>query len=101
MSSHGRPIVGEGDVQEMLTAYRDAIQFVTVKHAARNIYNGYLGWFQADPWALDPLPYVDCADISSFLAQYFINYNLNAVRPDTVPSANTEWRFQLSFLFPK
>lgn len=92
------------------------------------------------------------ADISSFLAQYFINYNLsdgwfltsgpiitanwkaaegntwlvpfgggfgrvfrvgsqplnfntqlfyNAVRPDTVPSANMEWRFQLSFLFPK
>jgi len=92
------------------------------------------------------------ADISSFLAQYFINYNLsdgwflttapiitanwkaadgdtwlvpfgggfgkvfrvgsqplnfntqlfyNAVRPDTVPRANMEWRFQLSFLFPK
>ncbi len=94
----------------------------------------------------------DRADISSFLAQYFINYNLsdgwflttapiitanwkaadentwlvpfgggfgkvfrvgsqplnfntqlfyNAVRPDTVPRAKMEWRFQLSFLFPK
>jgi len=92
------------------------------------------------------------ADISSFLLQYFINYNLsagwyltsapiitanwkaedgdkwmvplgggfgrvfplgrqpvnfntqlfyNAVRPDTLPSANIEWRFQLSLLFPK
>lgn len=94
----------------------------------------------------------DRADISNFLLQYFINYNLahgwfittapiitanwkagdgnkwvvpfgggfgkifrvgsqamnfnsqifyNAVKPDTAPSANLEWRFQLSFLFPK
>ena len=94
----------------------------------------------------------DRADISSFLLQYFINYNLaggwfitsapivtanwkaddgntwivpfgggfgrvfrvgsqamnfntqvfyNAVRPDTAPSANLEWRIQLNFLFPK
>jgi len=34
----------------------------TVKHAVRNIYNGYLGWFQADPWALDPLPYMKRAE---------------------------------------
>ena len=91
-------------------------------------------------------------DISTFLSQYFINYNLehgwfitsapiitanwkfpdgeqwivpfgggfgkvfvvgtrpmnfntqlfyNAVRPDTFPSSKVEWRFQLSFLFPK
>jgi alkyl sulfatase BDS1-like metallo-beta-lactamase superfamily hydrolase len=33
----------------------------TVKHAVRQIYNGYLGWFQADPWALDPLPYMERA----------------------------------------
>ena len=97
--THGRPIVGRANVENMLTAYRDAIQFVhdqtirymnkgytpeqlvevvalpphladhpwlgehygTVKHAVRNIYNGYLGWFQADPWALDPLPYVERA----------------------------------------
>lgn len=93
--THGRPIVGSDNIQEMLTAYRDAIQYVhdqtirymnkgytpdqlvevvvlpphlaenlwlgefygTVSHSVRNIYNGYLGWFQADPWALDPLPY--------------------------------------------
>ena len=30
-------------------------------HVVRNIYNGYLGWFQADPWALDPLPYMERA----------------------------------------
>ncbi len=34
----------------------------TVKHVVRNIYNGYLGWFQADPWALDPLPYMERAE---------------------------------------
>ncbi len=98
--THGRPIVGHDNIQKMLTAYRDAIQFVhdqtirymnrgytpeqlvevvtlpphlaehpwcneyygTVKHSVRNIYNGYLGWFQADPWALDPLPYLERAE---------------------------------------
>ncbi len=97
--SHGRPIVGSENIQNMLTAYRDALQFVhdqtirymnrgytpeqlvevvklpphlaehpwlnehygTVKHVVRNIYGGYLGWFQADPWALDPLPYMERA----------------------------------------
>lgn len=97
--AHGRPIIGYDNIQNMLTAYRDAIQFVhdqtirymnlgytpeqlvelvalpphladhpwlheyygTVKHTVRNIYNGYLGWFQADPWALDPMPYMDRA----------------------------------------
>jgi linear primary-alkylsulfatase len=28
----------------------------TVKHSVRNIYGGYLGWFQGDPTTLDPLP---------------------------------------------
>jgi len=28
----------------------------TVKHSVRQIYNGYLGWFQGDPVALDPTP---------------------------------------------
>ncbi len=97
--THGRPIVGYDNIQNMLTAYRDAIQFVhdqtirymnrgytpeqlvevvklpphlaehpwlgeyygTVKHVVRNIYGGYLGWFQADPWALDPMPYMERA----------------------------------------
>ncbi len=99
VGSHGRPIIGSNNIQNMLTAYRDAIQFVhdqtirymnqgytpeelvevvvlpdhlanhpwlgehygTVKHVVRNIYNGYLGWFQADPWTLDPLPYIERA----------------------------------------
>lgn len=34
----------------------------TVKHAVRQIYVGYLGWFQADPWALDPLPRMERAN---------------------------------------
>ncbi|MFN0118888.1 MAG: alkyl/aryl-sulfatase [Blastocatellia bacterium] len=93
--SHGRPLSGKDNVAEMLTAYRDAIQYVhdqtirwmnrgltpdeivekvgalpahlakhawlgefygTVKHSVRQIYNGYLGWFEGDPTALDPAP---------------------------------------------
>jgi len=92
--SHGRPVVGYDNIQNVLTAYRDAIQYVhdqtirfmnrghtpdelvelvtlpphladhpwlgefygTVKHSVRQIYVGYLGWFEGDPWALDPLP---------------------------------------------
>src|SRR4030095_12869925 len=26
----------------------------TVKHSVRNVYGGYLGWFQGDPTSLDP-----------------------------------------------
>ena len=33
----------------------------TVKHSVRQIYVGYLGWFQADPWELDPMPYMERA----------------------------------------
>lgn len=29
----------------------------TVKHAVRQIYTGYLGWFQGDPVDLDPIPW--------------------------------------------
>ncbi len=93
--SHGRPMSGQDKIEEMLTAYRDAIQYVhdqtirllnkgltpdeiveqvahlpahlaqhpwlgefygTVKHSVRQIYVGYLGWFEGDPTALDPLP---------------------------------------------
>ncbi len=95
--SHGRPMSGKDKIEEMLTAYRDAIQYVhdqtirllnkgltpdeiveqvahlpvhlanhpwlgefygTVKHSVRQIYVGYLGWFEGDPTALDPLPRV-------------------------------------------
>lgn len=34
----------------------------TVKHSVRQIYNGYLGWFQGDPVSLDPLPPKDKAE---------------------------------------
>ena len=33
----------------------------TVKHAVREIYVGYLGWFEGDPVALDPTPRVEKA----------------------------------------
>ncbi|HSD09640.1 MAG TPA: alkyl sulfatase dimerization domain-containing protein, partial [Candidatus Binatia bacterium] len=93
--SHGRPVEGKAEVDSLLTAYRDAIQFAhdqavrlinrgytpdevadalpalpprlaahpwveefygTVKHSVRGFYAGYLGWFEGDPTALDPLP---------------------------------------------
>ena len=93
--SHGRPVSGAAAIEELLTAYRDAIQYVhdqtvrqmnrgltpdelveavsklpphlashpwlgefygTVKHSVRQIYQGYLGWFDGDPASLDPLP---------------------------------------------
>jgi alkyl sulfatase BDS1-like metallo-beta-lactamase superfamily hydrolase len=93
--SHGRPVSGKQQIEELLTSYRDAIQYVhdqtvrwmnrgltpdeivekvgrlpphlaahpwlgefygTVKHSARQIYFGYLGWFEGDPTFLDPLP---------------------------------------------
>lgn len=34
----------------------------TVKHAVRQIYNGYLGWFDGDPVNLDPTPPVEKAE---------------------------------------
>jgi len=93
--SHGRPMTGKDSIEELLTSYRDAIQYVhdqtirnmnrgltpdelvevvsklpahlashpwlgefygTVKHSVREIYVGYLGWFEGDPTFLDPLP---------------------------------------------
>ena len=93
--SHGRPVSGRTNIEELLTSYRDAIQYVhdqtirnmnkgltpdevvevvsklpphlanhpwlgefygTVKHSVREIYIGYLGWFEGDPTFLDPLP---------------------------------------------
>ena len=98
--SHGRPMSGKDKIEDMLTAYRDAIQYVhdqtvrqmnrgltpdeiaevvsqlpphlanhpwlgefygTVKHSVRQIYFGYLGWFNADPTTLDPTPRVEQA----------------------------------------
>ena len=93
--SHGRPVSGKQAIEELLTSYRDAIQYVhdqtirnmnkgltpdelvevvsklpphlashpwlgefygTVKHSVRQIYVGYLGWFEGDPTFLDPSP---------------------------------------------
>lgn len=98
--SHGRPMAGKDKIEEMLTAYRDAIQYVhdqtvrqmnrgltpdeiaevvaqlpphlanhpwlgefygTVKHSVRQIYFGYLGWFNGDPTTLDPIPRIEQA----------------------------------------
>jgi alkyl sulfatase BDS1-like metallo-beta-lactamase superfamily hydrolase len=93
--AHGRPVEGSEAVANVLTAYRDAIQFThdqtirfmnkgmtpdelvevvklpkhlaehpwlgehygTVAHAVRQMYVGYIGFFEADPWQLEPMAY--------------------------------------------
>ncbi|NKF51775.1 MBL fold metallo-hydrolase [Shewanella sp. WXL01] len=95
INSHGRPVEGKAAVDNVLTAYRDAIQFThdqtirymnkgmtpdelvevvklpkhlashpwlgehygTVAHAVRQIYVGYNGFFEGDPWQLEPMAY--------------------------------------------
>ncbi|MBM7037863.1 MBL fold metallo-hydrolase [Vibrio sp. 188UL20-2] len=95
INSHGRPVEGKEAVSNVLTAYRDAIQYThdqtirymnkgmtpdelvevvklpdhlashpwlgehygTVAHAVRQIYVGYNGFFEADPWQLEPMSY--------------------------------------------
>lgn len=110
LPSHGTPLCGNGNVQKLLTNFRDAIQYThdqsvrymnkgysmeelpllipmpqyliddlstvktakgndvtdpkdylrffygSVPQAVRELYFGYLGWFQADPVALAPTP---------------------------------------------
>lgn len=46
-----------GDYSPYLREY-----YGTVKHAVRQIYNGYLGWFDGDPTTLDPTPPVEKAE---------------------------------------
>ncbi len=95
INSHGRPVEGKEAVANVLTSYRDAIQYThdqtirymnkgltpdelvevvklpkhlaehpwlgehygTVAHAVRQIYVGYNGFFEADPWQLEPMAY--------------------------------------------
>jgi len=92
--SHTRPLEGEDEIQETLTIYRDAIQYVhdqtirginrgltpdelvedvrlpehlathpfllehygTVEWSVRNIFSGYLGWFDGEGETLSPAP---------------------------------------------
>ena len=94
--SHTRPLVGQDNINKILTTYRDGIQFVhdqTVrlmnlglgpndiaetlvlpKHlgdspflkefygspewSAKNVFSGYLGWFNGNPTSLKPLPQI-------------------------------------------
>ena len=93
VNSHGRPVEGKEAVANVLTAYRDAIQYVhdqtirymnkgltpdelveavklpehlanhpwvgehygTLAHSIRQIYVGYLGWYEGDPWTFEPM----------------------------------------------
>ena len=106
--SHTRPLVGQDNINEILTTYRDGIQFVhdqTVrlmnlglgpddiaetlvlpKHlgdspflkefygspewSAKNVFSGYLGWFNGNPSSLKPLPQIEEAENFIKACQY-------------------------------
>ena len=97
---HGPTVEGPDAVEDVLTAHRDAIQYLhdqavrwinkgctwdelaekvtmpphlashpwlgefygSYKHSVRNVYAGYVGWFQGDAVELDPLPWRDRAE---------------------------------------
>lgn len=100
IDSHGQPVSGRDEVEEVMRYTRDGIQFIhdqtirhmnkgltpdelvhavqfpphlaeyspwlrehygTVAHSVRQIYQGYLGWFEGDPVDLDPTPRRDKA----------------------------------------
>ena len=94
MYKRQRPLVGEKSIHDLLTTYRDAIQYVhdqtirlmnkgmgpddiaetlalpkhlgdspylkefygTPEWSAKNVFSGYLGWFDGNPSSLKPLP---------------------------------------------
>tara|TARA_B100000315_G_C14562705_1_gene581326 strand:- start:100 stop:1800 length:1701 start_codon:yes stop_codon:yes gene_type:complete len=97
---HGPTVEGAEAVEELLSSYRDAIQYLhdqalrwinkgytwdeladkvtmpehfvghpwlnefygSYKHSVRNIYTGYIGWFQGDAAELDPHPWKERAE---------------------------------------
>ena len=100
VNSHGRPVEGKKNVDNVLTAYRDAIQYThdqsvrainhgmrpfemieavklpshlaqhpwlgehygTVSHSVQQQYSNYIGFYQADPWQLEPMQYNERAE---------------------------------------
>lgn len=130
--SHTRPLVGQDNINEILTIYRDGIQFVhdqTVrlmnlglgpddiaetlvlpKHlgdspflkefygspewSAKNVFSGYLGWFNGNPSSLKPLPQIEEAENFIKLAGGWDS--LLATAEGSYSNGEFQWSLQLT-----
>ena len=135
--SHTRPLVGQDNINEILTTYRDGIQFVhdqTVrlmnlglgpddiaetlvlpKHlgdspflkefygspewSAKNVFSGYLGWFNGNPSSLKPLPQIEEAENFIKLAGGWDS--LLATAEGSYSNGEFQWSLQLTDYLPK
>ena len=130
--SHTRPLAGQDNINEILTTYRDGIQFVhdqTVrlmnlglgpddiaetlvlpKHlgdspflkefygspewSAKNVFSGYLGWFNGNPSSLKPLPQIEEAENFIKLAGGWDS--LLATAEGSYSNGEFQWSLQLT-----
>ena len=130
--SHTRPLEGKEKINNLLTTYRDAIQFVhdqTVrlmnlgygpdeiaeqlvlpKHladspylkefygspawSAKNVFSGYLGWFDGNPSTLKPLPKKEEAE--NFIKLVGDWNNLFLIAEQSYMEGRFQWALQLT-----
>ena len=130
--SHTRPLVGQDNINEILTTYRDGIQFVhdqTVrlmnlglgpndiaetlvlpKHlgdspflkefygspewSAKNVFSGYLGWFNGNPSSLKPLPQI--VEAENFIKLAGDWDSLFATAETAYSNGEFQWSLQLT-----
>jgi alkyl sulfatase BDS1-like metallo-beta-lactamase superfamily hydrolase len=48
--------------EALMTGFHNQGYYGTIKHNAKAVYQGYLGWFTANPSKLDPLPEAEAAE---------------------------------------
>ena len=130
--SHTRPLVGQDNINKILTTYRDGIQFVhdqTVrlmnlglgpndiaetlvlpKHlgdspflkefygspewSAKNVFSGYLGWFNGNPSSLKPLPQI--VEAENFIQLAGDWDSLFATAETAYSNGEFQWSLQLT-----
>ena len=130
--SHTRPLLGQDNINEILTTYRDGIQFVhdqTVrlmnlglgpddiaetlvlpKHlgdspflkefygspewSAKNVFSGYLGWFNGNPSSLKPLPQI--VEAENFIQLAGDWDSLFATAETAYSNGEFQWSLQLT-----
>ena len=130
--SHTRPLVGQDNINKILTTYRDGIQFVhdqTVrlmnlglgpndiaetlvlpKHlgdspflkefygspewSAKNVFSGYLGWFNGNPSSLKPLPQI--VEAENFIKLAGDWDSLFATAETAYSNGEFQWSLQLT-----
>ena len=130
--SHTRPLVGQDNINSILTTYRDGIQFVhdqTVrlmnlglgpddiaetlvlpKHlgdspflkefygspewSAKNVFSGYLGWFNGNPSSLKPLPQI--VEAENFIKLAGDWNSLFSTAEEAYVNGEFQWSLQLT-----